>query len=129
MELELTEAFQEAEVANWAKSQFFTNISHELRKPLNCVIGSSEIVITEFYGPIENKKYTDYIKDIHMLGTHLLSVINVILDDTKIELGELDLEEEEFDLGHASSASHSMVSQRVVTENVSISWQIDKLIP
>ena len=95
-------------------------MSHELRKPLNCVIGSSEIVITEFYGPIENKKYTDYIKDIHMLGTHLLSVINVILDDSKIELGELELEEE-FDIGHASSASHSMVSQRVVTETVSIS--------
>jgi hypothetical protein len=56
-----------------------------------------------------------------MLGTHLLSVINVILDDSKIELGELELEEEEFDQGHASSAYHSMVSQRVVTENVSIS--------
>ena len=104
-------------------------MSHELRKPLNCVIGSSEIVITEFYGPIENKKYTDYIKDIHMLGTHLLSVINVILDDYKIELGELELEEEEFDIGHASSASHSMISQRVVTETFSISWQIDKLTP
>jgi hypothetical protein len=56
-----------------------------------------------------------------MLGTHLLSVINVILDDSKIELGELELEEEEFDLGHASSESHFMVSQRVVTETVSIS--------
>ena len=64
-----------------------------------------------------------------MLGTHLLSVINVILDDTKIELGELELKEEEFDLGHASSESHFMVSQRVVTETVSISWQIDKLTP
>ena len=56
-------------------------------------------------------------------------MINVILDDSKIELGELELEEEEFDLGHASSASHFMVSQRVVTEIVSISWQIDKLTP
>ena len=56
-----------------------------------------------------------------MLSIHLLSVINVILDDSKIELGELELEEEEFDQGHASSASHSMVSQRVVTETVSIS--------
>ena len=64
-----------------------------------------------------------------MLSIHLLSVINVILDDSKIELGELELEEEEFDLGHASSASHSMISQRVVTETVSISWQIDKLTP
>ena len=64
-----------------------------------------------------------------MLSIHLLSVINVILDDSKIELGELELEEEEFDLGHASSASHFMVSQRVVTETVLISWQIDKLTP
>ena len=64
-----------------------------------------------------------------MLSIHLLSVINVILDDSKIELGELELEEEEFDLGHASSASHSMVSQRVITKTVSISWQIDKLTP
>ena len=63
-----------------------------------------------------------------MLSIHLLSVINVILDDSKIELRDLELEEE-FDLGHASSASHSMISQRVVTETVSISWQIDKLIP
>jgi hypothetical protein len=83
------------------------------------VIGSSEMVITYVYGPIENEKYTDYIKDTHMFVTHLLSVINVILDDFKIELGELELEEE-FDLGHASSASHSIVSQRVVTETVSI---------
>ena len=122
------ETFQEPAVPNWAKSQFFANMRHGLRKPINCVIGLSEVVISEFYGQIENEKYADYIKDIHILGTHLLTVINVILDDSKIELGELQLEKEEFDLGRTSSASYSMVSQRVVTETDSISKQIEKLI-
>ena len=67
-------------------------MSHELRTPLNCVIGFSKMVITEFYGPIGSAKYADYIKDIHMSGTPLLSVKSDILDVSKIELGELELE-------------------------------------
>ena len=90
-------------------------MSHELRTPLNCVIGFSKMLITEVYGPIGNVKYADYIKDIHMSGTPLLSVKSDILDVSKIELGELELEEEGFDSGHAISACHSIVSERVVT--------------
>ena len=92
MELGLTQAFQSTKVANWAISQSLTNMSHELRTPLNCVIGFSKMLITEVYGPIGNVKYADYIKDIHMSGTPLLSVKIDILDVSKIELRELELE-------------------------------------
>ena len=91
-ELELSQAFQNKKVANWAISQFLTNMSHELRTPLNCVIGFSKMVITEVYGPIGNAKYANYIKVIHMSGTPLPSVKSDILDVSKIELGELELE-------------------------------------
>ena len=60
--------------------------------------------------PIENEKYADYINDIHISGTHLLSVISDILDNSKMELGDLELEKKDFDLCHATSACYSMVS-------------------
>ncbi|MEQ9519414.1 MAG: PAS domain S-box protein [Parvibaculum sp.] len=94
VEGELRKALENAEAANRTKSLFLANMSHELRTPLNAVIGFSEVMKTEMFGPIGNERYADYIGDIHDSSRHLLSVINDILDISRIESGELDLEEE-----------------------------------
>ena len=90
-ERELIEAKCQAEKASSAKSDFLAKISHEIRTPLNAVIGFSEVMMEERFGPIGNERYRDYIKDIHASGGHLLSLINDLLDLSKIEAGKLEL--------------------------------------
>ena len=80
-------AKEEAEIANRAKSSFLANVSHELRTPLNAVIGFSEMIQNETFGPVGDSHYREYAKDIHDSGCHLLSLINDILDVSKIEAG------------------------------------------
>ena len=92
-------AAEEAEAANQAKSEFLANMSHELRTPLNAIIGFAEIIGSEILGPVGNARYSGYAKDIHASGTHLLEVINQVLDMSKIEAGRFDLNEEEVDVG------------------------------
>ncbi|MGQ0740985.1 MAG: sensor histidine kinase [Alphaproteobacteria bacterium] len=89
---------QEAHKANRSKSEFLATMSHELRTPLNAVIGFSDILKRQMYGPLGNEKYTDYVNDIHRSGSHLLSIINDILDLAKAESGKLELEERDVDV-------------------------------
>ena len=86
-----------AEAANRAKSEFLANMSHELRTPLNAIIGFSEIIATEFFGSV-GERYRGYGADIFNSGTHLLSLINEILDLSKLEAGQLQLYEEDVDI-------------------------------
>ncbi len=88
------EARRRAEASNTAKSRFLANMSHELRTPLNAILGFSEVMKTEMMGPIANKTYLEYAGHIHASGTHLLSVINEILDLSRIEAGRHELREE-----------------------------------
>ncbi len=94
----LHEALEAAETANKTKSLFLANMSHELRTPLNAIIGFSEIMKDQMFGPIENERYLDYMGSIHDSSRHLLSVINDILDISRIESGELELDEEWLDI-------------------------------
>lgn len=87
-----------AEAANMAKSEFLANMSHELRTPLNAIIGFSEILQNRMFGPLGSEKYAEYADDIHSSGTHLLGVINDILDMSKIEAGRLQLNREPVDI-------------------------------
>jgi len=98
-EMELRQAIEEAERANYAKSQFLAKMSHELRTPLNAIIGFSEIICEEIMGPVGSPQYSVYAHDIRQSGEHLLSLINDLLDLSKIEAGELELDLERFDLG------------------------------
>ena len=91
VEQELIEARRQAEKASSAKSDFLAKISHEIRTPLNAIIGFSEVMMAERFGPIGNERYREYLKDIHASGGHLLSLINDLLDLSKIEAGKLDL--------------------------------------
>jgi PAS domain S-box-containing protein len=90
-ERELVDAKRQAEQASSAKSDFLARISHEIRTPLNSIIGFSEVMMQERFGPLGNERYRAYLKDIHVSGEHLLSLINDLLDLSRIEAGKLDL--------------------------------------
>ncbi|MEO8668651.1 MAG: histidine kinase dimerization/phospho-acceptor domain-containing protein, partial [Bauldia sp.] len=90
-EEELVGARRAAEQANQQKSDFLAKISHEIRTPLNAIIGFSEVMMEEQFGPIGNERYRDYLRDIHVSGAHLMSLINDLLDLSKIEAGKLEL--------------------------------------
>ena len=90
-EEELINARREAEKASTAKSEFLAKISHEIRTPLNAIIGFSEVMMEERFGPIGNERYAQYLKDIHASGSHLIALINDLLDLSKIEAGKLEL--------------------------------------
>jgi len=88
---ELNSAKQAAEKASVAKSEFLAKMSHEIRTPLNAIIGFSEVMMDERFGPIGNERYRQYMKDIHASGEHLISLLNDLVDLSKIEAGILDL--------------------------------------
>jgi PAS domain S-box-containing protein len=94
VEEERQRALTEAEQANQAKSQFLAAMSHELRTPLNAILGFAEIISRQHLGPIGEKKYAEYAKDIHDSGEHLLSLVNDLLDISTIEAGKASLTRE-----------------------------------
>ena len=97
-EAALRQAKEQADAASRAKSEFLGTMSHELRTPLNAIIGFTEIMKEGVMGPIDNPHYRSYVADIHFSSTHLLNLINEILDVTKAEAGKLEVQEEVFDL-------------------------------
>ncbi|MGN6516248.1 MAG: sensor histidine kinase [Rhizomicrobium sp.] len=82
----------EAETANASKTAFLANMSHDLRTPLNAILGFSEIIAKECFGPAGSPRYKEYAGDIHSSGSHLLSLINDLLDVAKIEAGRMEIE-------------------------------------
>ena len=95
---ELAVARDQAEAANKAKSRFLANMSHELRTPLNAVLGFSEVMTNEMFGPLGDPRYATYCRDIRNSGEHLLALINDILDLSKVEAGKWEFAEERVDL-------------------------------
>lgn len=91
-----------AEAANRTKTQFLANISHELRTPLNAIIGFSEVMKQEIFGALGTDKYRDYCNDIHGSGTYLLGLIDDILNMSRLDDGEVELEAETIDLAEVA---------------------------
>lgn len=100
-EEELTQARGQAEQASSLKTDFLARISHEVRTPLNAIIGFSELMMDEKFGPIGNQRYQDYLHDINRSGNHVLDLVNDLLDISKIEAGEQELEFESVSLNDA----------------------------
>ncbi len=90
-EAELVRARREAERASAQKSDFLATISHEVRTPLNAIIGFAEVMLEEQFGPVGSERYRDYLRDIRASGEHVVSLVNDLLDLAKIEAGHLDL--------------------------------------
>ncbi|MGA8949917.1 MAG: HAMP domain-containing sensor histidine kinase, partial [Xanthobacteraceae bacterium] len=88
---ELRNAKRETLRAVSAKAEFLAKVSHEIRTPLNAMTGFAEVIIAERFGPIGNERYRDYIKDIHAAGTHLVSMLNDLLDLSRVETGQIEL--------------------------------------
>lgn len=106
------QARRRAEDANLAKSQFLATMSHELRTPLNAIIGFSEVMTQEIMGPLENKTYKEYTRNIHSSGAHLLNLINEILDLSRIEAGKYDLHEQAMNVCDTLDDCHRLMKLR-----------------
>jgi signal transduction histidine kinase len=128
---EIADKSAELEVANRHKSEFLANMSHELRTPLNAVIGFSEVLLERMFGEV-NDKQAEYLQDILSSGRHLLSLINDILDLSKVEAGRMELELAAFDLAVALDNALTLVRERAgrhgIALRVSVAPQLGPLV-
>ena len=121
---ELADKSRLLEVASQHKSEFLANMSHELRTPLNAVIGFSEVLSERMFGEL-NDKQAEYVQDINASGTHLLSLINDILDLSKIEAGRMELELADFHLPQAIENALVLVRERALRRGITLEQSID----
>jgi signal transduction histidine kinase len=121
---EVEQKSHELAAASQHKSEFLANMSHELRTPLNAIIGFSEVLGERMFGEL-NEKQGEYLKDIHGSGQHLLSLINDILDLSKIEAGRMELEVTDFHLPTAIDNSLTLIRERAVRHGITLHQQID----
>jgi len=128
-EEELVQARRQAERANSAKSEFLAKISHEIRTPLNAIIGFAEVMMEERLGPVANERYREYLKDIHTSGEHLISLVNDLLDLSKIEAGKLDLVFSSVDLNEIASQSMALMQPQANRERIIIRTALSTDLP
>ena len=121
---EIEDKSRQLEVANRHKSEFLANMSHELRTPLNAIIGFSEVLVERMFGEL-NPKQDEYLRDIYGSGTHLLSLINDILDLSKIEAGRMELERTRFDLPAAIDNALTLVKGRADSHAITLERALD----
>ncbi|MBN7763986.1 PAS domain S-box protein [Nitratireductor aquibiodomus] len=117
---ELTQARAEAERASSQKTEFLARVSHEIRTPLNAIIGFSELMMDEKFGPIGNDRYRDYLRDINRSGNHVLDLVNDLLDISKIEAGEQEMHYEAVSLNDILGETVAMMQPQANRERVII---------
>ena len=120
---EIQDKSRQLEVANQHKSEFLANMSHELRTPLNAIIGFSEALTEQMFGEV-NDKQMEYLQDIHSSGHHLLSLINDVLDLSKIEAGKMELDLSCFDLGLLLEHSTTLVRERAQRHGLTLTLEV-----
>jgi signal transduction histidine kinase/putative methionine-R-sulfoxide reductase with GAF domain len=122
---EIEQKNRQLESASRHKSEFLANMSHELRTPLNAIIGFSEMLGEKMFGEL-NEKQNEYVDDIHSSGHHLLSLINEILDLSKIEAGRMELELAKFDLPLIIDNARTFVRERATRHGITLDVAIDE---
>jgi signal transduction histidine kinase/putative methionine-R-sulfoxide reductase with GAF domain len=122
---EIEDKSRQIEAANRHKSEFLANMSHELRTPLNAIIGFSEVLGERLFGDL-NEKQAEYTEDILSSGRHLLSLINEILDLSKVEAGRMELELAKFDLPLAIDNARTFVRERAAKHGIGLDVTVDE---
>jgi signal transduction histidine kinase len=122
---ELQERTSQLQVANRHKDEFLANMSHELRTPLNAIIGFSEVMLERMFGELTDKQ-DEYLNDILSSGRHLLSLINDILDLSKIEAGRMELDLEDFHLPVAIDNALTLVHERAARRGLTLTQHVDE---
>ncbi|MQW89177.1 PAS domain S-box protein [Sinorhizobium saheli] len=128
-EEELRNAKRAAETANAHKTEFLARVSHEIRTPLNAIIGFSDMMASEHFGPIGHPRYIEYAGDIGRSGRHVLDIVNDLLDISKIEAGEMDLDFSAVDLNEAVSEAVSLVQPQANSQRVIIRTSLSGSVP
>ncbi|RDJ14406.1 sensor histidine kinase [Rhizobium grahamii] len=116
----------DARSANDAKSRFLAAVSHELRTPLNAILGFSDILLGEYFGKFENERQREYVGLVRDSGAHLLSVVNTMLDMSKIEAGRYELCLEPFDIASVVRACEAMLALQAKTKGVSLTSRVQR---
>src|SRR5207247_2133682 len=124
---EIEDKSRQLEEVSRHKSEFLANMSHELRTPLNAVIGFSEVLLERMFGDV-NEKQEEYLQDILSSGKHLLSLINDILDLSKIEAGRMELEAQPFDLPAAFDNALTLIRERASRNSIGLGVHVDPRI-
>ncbi|HXJ00044.1 MAG TPA: MHYT domain-containing protein [Micropepsaceae bacterium] len=125
----LAAALVSADAANKAKSEFLAAMSHELRTPLNAVIGFSEVMLNEVFGPLGHGRYREYIESIRGSGMHLLGLINDVLDMSRLNAGELALSKEDVKVADLIAEAVSMVTLHAEAANISLIEDVAPWLP
>jgi PAS domain S-box-containing protein len=128
-EEELVSARREAERTSAQKSEFLARISHEIRTPLNAIIGFSELMADEKFGPIGSERYRDYLNDISRSGNHVLSLVNDLLDISKIEAGAVEMDFEAVSLNEALTEAVAIMQPQANRERVIIRSSLTSRLP
>jgi signal transduction histidine kinase len=128
-EQELEQANRIAEIANRAKSDFLANMSHELRTPLNAIIGFTEVMCRQMLGPIENERYRSYLDSIFESGSHLLRMVNDLLDFEKMESQQASLDEDVAEITEIVASSISLLSYQARKSEVALFSEMPETSP
>ena len=129
VEREIEAARKDAEHASALKSDFLAKVSHEVRTPLNAIMGFAEVIMEERFGPIGNERYKDYLKDIHASGAHVMSLVNDLLDLSKIEAGKLELTFGSVDANRIVSECISLMQPQANRDRVIIRSSLAQRLP
>ncbi len=129
VEAHLRQAKEEAELASRTKTEFLANISHELRTPLNAIIGFAEILSGQIFGKLGDQRYVNYAADIRDSGLHLLTLINDVLDVSKIEVGKLELNEEPVDIIAVLESCMRLMRDRAEEAGIELRAEFPKNLP
>jgi PAS domain S-box-containing protein len=128
-ERDLLDAKRQAEKASAAKSDFLAKVSHEIRTPLNAIIGFAEVMMQERFGPVGNERYRQYLKDVHASGGHLISLLNDLLDLSKIEAGKLELSIASVDLNELTRQSVALMQEQANRGRIIIRTSLATALP